>query len=485
MDLERKHLVENNKLCMQIGIGIELFIILATYLYTEGRYFSSTVMYVLEVISLVVAIVGYVFLKDHENGHYPILLSLAVSYMAILLGSVHTPYLWAFGILIGMAVIIYNDAKICVLAVAVCLIENIIFMVMYYSSPAAAEATSRFMVPTNFAFVVCFGIIAGLVVKVNDRQIEETMEDIERRSEEQAVVSKRVQKTSEEIASKLEVANEAMSSLSKKVNSSANAVGEISSSITMTAEAIQTQTEMNSNISTSLDSIADESKTAMAQSDAVKSNIHQGNEIIVELQKQSEASAMINEQTAEMTNELAKSVETVKEIVATILGISSQTNLLALNASIEAARAGEAGKGFAVVADEIRQLSENTRESAEMITSTIDSLLGSVSSATSNMSKSVESSNKQGELIKEAGEKFSEIFTSVEVLSQNVEEISRNVEACVQATNVVMDAISDLSATSQEVAASSETALHLSTDCTSDMSATNSILDEILELSRN
>ena len=65
--------------------------------------------------------------------------------------------------------------------------------------------------------------------------------------------------------------------------------------------------------------------------------------------------------------EYSKSVSRVDELTNEILSISAQTNLLALNASIEAARAGEAGRGFAVVAEEIRQLAENSRETANKI----------------------------------------------------------------------------------------------------------------------
>ncbi len=65
--------------------------------------------------------------------------------------------------------------------------------------------------------------------------------------------------------------------------------------------------------------------------------------------------------------EESRSVEQIRELTGDILNIASQTNLLALNASIEAARAGEAGRGFAVVAEEIRQLADSSRQTANGI----------------------------------------------------------------------------------------------------------------------
>lgn len=77
----------------------------------------------------------------------------------------------------------------------------------------------------------------------------------------------------------------------------------------------------------------------------------------------------------------SKSVNAIQNLTQEILSIAGQTNLLALNASIEAARAGDAGRGFAVVAEEIRQLADNSRNTA----SSIQQISNEVTSAVENL----------------------------------------------------------------------------------------------------
>lgn len=87
--------------------------------------------------------------------------------------------------------------------------------------------------------------------------------------------------------------------------------------------------------------------------------------------------------------EASKSVGQITELTENILSIAVQTNLLALNASIEAARAGEAGKGFAVVADEIRQLADNSRETANSIQTISSQVIHAVTDLAGNATEMI------------------------------------------------------------------------------------------------
>ena len=485
MSLKDKQMLEKNNLAAKFVFICQVFMLAATIMYQSGRILMPTsLMVVAQLICMFVSMYIYVKHRQDDKGPKYFAIAMVVSYIVVLAGSVHTPYLYGFYTMLLLTTMLYTDERMVTIIAVISIVLNFALMGGYFAFyPNPADR--KFEVFTDVAFSVLISLMCIFFVKLQAKHNKESLEEIEDRASAQETAAKQIETTSSAIAEKLEDANEAMISLADKVKSSAEAVEQISQSVTLTAEAIQTQTAMNSDITESLENIANQSRRMNENSQDVTTNITEGNELIKELMKASTESSAINAETAEMTAALQASAETVKDILSTILGISSQTNLLALNASIEAARAGEAGKGFAVVADEIRQLSENTKESAEEIASTIDDLIEKVTTASSNMGKSVESANHQSQMIETTGQKFELILASVKELSDRVTSISESVDSCVEANTQVMDAISNLSATSEQVAASSESSITLSQDCEQDMEQTKAILDEILELSRS
>jgi Methyl-accepting chemotaxis protein len=72
----------------------------------------------------------------------------------------------------------------------------------------------------------------------------------------------------------------------------------------------------------------------------------------------------------------------INKVLDAITHIASQTKMLGLNAAIEAARAGEAGRGFGVVAVEIRKLSDNSKQTADLIRGLTQKIEETISRAT-------------------------------------------------------------------------------------------------------
>lgn len=155
-------------------------------------------------------------------------------------------------------------------------------------------------------------------------------------------------------------------------------MSEIADSMRQTAEAIEHQTAMTSEIQDNLQNAENLANHMQESSTHTIEVVGEGTALLNELKVQSQKTGEINETTRQTTNELNERIKEVANIITTITNISDDTTLLSLNASIEAARAGEAGKGFAVVADEIRKLSEETRNSAEQIADIINKLVEDV-----------------------------------------------------------------------------------------------------------
>lgn len=146
----------------------------------------------------------------------------------------------------------------------------------------------------------------------------------------------------------------------------------------------------------------------------------------------------------------------VSAITDIINGISTQTGLLSLNASIESARAGEAGRGFAVVADEIRNLSIQSKDSADKIKGLIDGVTEEAELMI-KMSDTMNSELKnQAGVINTAMDSFGGIVKGVEMTVPKIEAVGSAAAVIQNEKNLIIEKIECASSVAQEVSASSE-----------------------------
>lgn len=179
------------------------------------------------------------------------------------------------------------------------------------------------------------------------------------------------------------------------------------------------------------------------------------NAISVLEQKGEETTAITKRITVDM-DALVEESHSIGKIIGVINDIAEQTNLLSLNASIEAARAGEAGRGFAVVADEIRRLAEQSVEAAGEIAKIVNGIRKQTEGTVETVEQAESIVASQGVALNNAIALFKNIGDNVEEMSERLEHISEGVDRISQAQTVTLDAISSISAVSEQTSAASE-----------------------------
>lgn len=178
------------------------------------------------------------------------------------------------------------------------------------------------------------------------------------------MVIRKVHHQSESMQNSLGVMNTEVNSSSENVNYIATTMEEITASMEEIASSIEGLMKNTHEILEFVNNVGDQTKECVSISSDIKAlaiGVKEETE-----KKKNEISNLINEKQNALFSsiEASRQITNINNLTNDILDIASQTNLLALNASIEAARAGEVGKGFAVVAEEIRQLAENSKNTA-------------------------------------------------------------------------------------------------------------------------
>ncbi|MCR4960992.1 MAG: methyl-accepting chemotaxis protein [Lachnospiraceae bacterium] len=234
------------------------------------------------------------------------------------------------------------------------------------------------------------------------------------------------------------------------------AVGELATTAQSMAETVQDANAEVINMGDIIDVITGSVETMVSLSKETSEGNAKAVEAMDILQAASDKSSESIDAIRSQIEETNDAIDHVKTATETISSISTETNLLALNASIEAARAGEAGRGFAVVAESIKKLAEESSKSADEIEEIIESI-------TTLSQKTVAMAGEVGVLVEQQKEALADAYKQMEMtkangvkMSEGVDTVGEQAESLAKIKEGVLNNISDLSAISEENAASSQ-----------------------------
>lgn len=250
-------------------------------------------------------------------------------------------------------------------------------------------------------------------------------------------------KMKEAVADTLKQVGEASAQVTAGSENLANAAQDLAEGATEQASAVEELQATITDITGGVEKTAEDLKQSYNEAEHYMSDAEQSR---VQMEAMVQAMQRISETS-----------EKIEDIISDLEDIASQTNLLSLNASIEAARAGEAGKGFAVVADEIRQLAEQSAQSAVTTRGLIENSLHEVQEG--NRAVEVVSTTLD-EVVAGMGaiaEKSKELSQNSEKQADAMEQVEAGVNQISEVVQSNSAAAEETSATSEELSAQAET----------------------------
>ncbi|WP_018394618.1 methyl-accepting chemotaxis protein [Bacillus sp. 37MA] len=236
----------------------------------------------------------------------------------------------------------------------------------------------------------------------------------------------------------------------------AAAVDEIAQGASTQSEDTEDTGNQMAGLSDRIDSLSVLSSEMNELSKQAGDSTAQGLSQVALLREHNVAVNAMNVRVKDQMQGLSSNISEIETVIESIHGITAQTNLLALNASIEAARAGEHGRGFAVVAAEVRKLAEQSRKETEIIQKTVQDILHASKQTSTVIDENMLLMDGQNESVSHTESSFAKQAEIAERIGHSVDELTLKLQEMVGQKEQAMLSIQNVSAISEETAASAE-----------------------------
>ena len=344
--------------------------------------------------------------------------------------STHTFTSVVFGILVLIAVVIANAISINTI-----IIKPISKVTDIFKGISEGEGDLTQSIPIHSDDEV--GMLARYFNKLMDTlrgpigETKAVVDSLAAAAEEMSSVSRQLSSVSEETANH---ANE-MIARTERAKTNIEAMAGASEQASMSANEVASAAEQ---MSVNMNTIAAAVEEMSASISEISDNAGSTRNIAGEAREKSGNATRV-------MNELGTAAKEIGHVTDVIKKIANKTNLLALNATIEAASAGEAGKGFAVVASEIKELANQSAQSADDIARRVDGIQNSTGNAV--------------EAIRDIGDIIEKINLSIEAIAGHAvqqtkagNEIANNVAQANIGAKKVAGSISEIASGDHEIA---------------------------------
>lgn len=295
--------------------------------------------------------------------------------------------------------------------------------------------------------------------------------------------------TSDQVASSSEELTASAEQTSKATNHIASSIQEVVSGAEMQEQGAVESSQTIKEMARGIQQVAATTSSVSDLAAETSNEANHGNESIQKAKKQMNIINTSVSDSATVIKKLGDQSVRIGSITEVITGIAEQTNLLALNAAIEAARAGEHGKGFAVVAEEVRQLAEQSKDSAYQIASLISQIQVDTTQAVDLMDKGSTEAAIGMDVINETSEGFTKILLSIEKVTSQIQEVSAVTEemsASMEQVNASMEEMAHISQSSvsntQNVASATEEQMASMEEITTSAAALSEMAEALQEL---